>query len=97
MNQSDVWNIFKLFTTQDVLFLESESWTRQKILKRKFWYKNFENKNFTEMAIISDFGDIFEHIRHQHSVNVICYEALDKLPDFWCTPSGKMFYLNDLI
>ena len=21
----------------------------------------------------------------------------DKLPGFWCTPSGKMFYLNDLI
>ena len=76
----------------------SFSWRVNPEPDKKFWNENFETKiSLTETAIISDFGGIFEHIRHQHSVNVICYEALDKLPDFWCTPSGKMFYLNDLI
>ena len=81
----------------------SLSWRVNLEPDKKFWNENFDTKilkakiSLTKTAIISDFGDIFEHIRHEHSVNVICYEALDKLPDFWCTPSGKMFYLNDLI
>ena len=69
-------------------------------LKMSFsWRVNPKKDKKIVSKQFADIGDIFEHIRQQHSVNVIARWQIARFLVYGtpCTPSGKMFYLNDLI